>query len=67
LLMTGAAVNGIGIRNPAPAARHFGPGAEQPPPEPGGGTAVGPVKVAAEEFRRQQAQEADRTGPAHPG
>jgi EmrB/QacA subfamily drug resistance transporter len=67
LLVTGAVVNGIGIRNPAPAGRHFGPGAEQPPTEPGGGTAVGPVKVAAEEFRRQQAQEADTTGPAHPG
>jgi hypothetical protein len=67
LLVTGAAVNGTGIRNPAPAGRHFGPGAEQPPPEPGGGTAVGPVKVAAEEFGRQQAPEADRTGPAHPG
>jgi hypothetical protein len=25
------------------------------------------VKVAAEEFGRQQAPEADRTGPAHPG
>ncbi len=67
LLVTGAAVNGLGIRNPAPAGRHFGPAAEQPPPEPGAGTAVGPVKVASEEFRKEQAAEADRTGPARPG
>jgi EmrB/QacA subfamily drug resistance transporter len=37
LLLAGAAVNGIGIRNPAPAGRHLGPGAEQPPPRPGRG------------------------------
>jgi EmrB/QacA subfamily drug resistance transporter len=67
LLVTGAAVNGVGIRNPAPAGRHFGPAAEQPPPEPGAGTAVGPVKVASEEFRKEQAAETDRTGPARPG
>jgi EmrB/QacA subfamily drug resistance transporter len=67
LLVTGAAVNGLGIRNPAPAGRHFGPAAEQPPPEPGAGTAVGPVKVASEEFRKEQAVEANRTGPARPG
>jgi EmrB/QacA subfamily drug resistance transporter len=67
LLVTGAAVNGVGIRNPAPAGRHFGPAAEQPPPEPGAGTAVGPVKVASEEFRKEQAAESDRTGPARPG
>jgi predicted MFS family arabinose efflux permease len=35
LLMAGAAVNGFGIRNPAPAGRHLGPGAEQPSPESG--------------------------------
>jgi EmrB/QacA subfamily drug resistance transporter len=67
LLVTGAAVNGVGIRNPAPAGRHFGPAAEQPPPEPGSGTPVGPVHAASEEFRREQAAEADRTGPARPG
>jgi EmrB/QacA subfamily drug resistance transporter len=65
LMVAGAAVNGFGIRNPAPTGRHFGPGAEQPPPEPGSGTPSGPVQVAAEEFRKQQAQ-ADRTGPARP-
>jgi predicted MFS family arabinose efflux permease len=32
LLMAGAAVNGFGIRNPAPAGRHPGPGAKQQPP-----------------------------------
>jgi EmrB/QacA subfamily drug resistance transporter len=63
LMVSGAAVNGFGIRNPAPTGRHFGPGAEQPPPESGSGTASGPVQVAAEEFKKQQAQ-ADRTGPA---
>jgi hypothetical protein len=51
LMMAGAAVNGFGIRNPAPAGRHLGPGVEQPPPEPGPGTPSGPVQVGAEEFR----------------
>jgi EmrB/QacA subfamily drug resistance transporter len=65
LMVVGAAVNGLGIRNPAPAGRHLGPGAEQPPSEAGSGTPVGPVQVAAEEFQKQQ-PEADRTGPARP-
>jgi hypothetical protein len=65
LMMAGAAVNGFGIRNPAPAGRHLGPGAEQPPPESGSGTPSGPVQVGAEEFKKQQPQ-ADRTGPARP-
>jgi EmrB/QacA subfamily drug resistance transporter len=65
LLLAGAGVNGFGIRNPAPAGRHLGPGAEQPPPESGSGTPSGPVQVAAGEFRKQQPQ-ADRTGPARP-
>ena len=59
-----AAVNGFGIRNPAPAGRHLGSGAEQPPPESGSGTPSGPVPVGAEEFGKQQPQ-ADRTGPAN--
>jgi EmrB/QacA subfamily drug resistance transporter len=63
LMAAGAAVNGFGIRNPARTGRHYGPGAEQPPPESGSGTPSGPVQVAAEEFKQQQAQ-ADRTGPA---
>jgi hypothetical protein len=65
LLIAGAAVNGFGIRNPAPGGRHLGPAAEQPPPESGSGTPSGPVHVAAEEFRREQPQ-ASRTGPARP-
>jgi EmrB/QacA subfamily drug resistance transporter len=67
LLVAGAAVNGLGIRNPAPEGRHFGPGAEQPPPESGSGTPVGPVGAASEEFRKEQPPEADRTGPARSG
>jgi hypothetical protein len=51
LMMAGAAVNGFGIRNPAPAGRHLGPGAEQPPPESGSGTPSDPAQVGAEEFR----------------
>jgi EmrB/QacA subfamily drug resistance transporter len=66
LMAAGAAVNGFGIRNPAPAGRHFGPGAEQPPPEPGAGTPSGPVEVAPGEFRREQPPEGARTGPARP-
>jgi EmrB/QacA subfamily drug resistance transporter len=65
LLLAGAAVNGVGIRNPTPTGRHLGPGTEQPPPQSGSGTPSGPVQVAAEEFRKQQPQ-ADRTGPARP-
>jgi hypothetical protein len=65
LMAAGAAVNGFGIRNPAPSARHLGPGAEQPPPESGSGTPSGPVQIAAEEFKKSQPQ-ADRTGPARP-
>jgi EmrB/QacA subfamily drug resistance transporter len=65
LMAAGAAVNGAGIRNPAPAGRHLGPGAEQPPPEAGSGTPSGPVQVGAEEFTKQQPQ-ADPTGPARP-
>ena len=65
LMAAGAAVNGFGIRNPAPAGRHFGPAAEQPPPESGSGTPSGPVRVTAEEFKKYQSQ-ADRTGPARP-
>jgi EmrB/QacA subfamily drug resistance transporter len=65
LLAAGGAINGVGIRNPAPGARHLGPAAEQPPSESGSGTPSGPVQVAAEEFKQNQPQ-ADRTGPARP-
>jgi EmrB/QacA subfamily drug resistance transporter len=67
LLMTGAVVNGFGIRNPAPAGRHMGPGAERPPPESGAGTPRGPVQSDSEEFRKEQPAEGERTGPARPG
>jgi EmrB/QacA subfamily drug resistance transporter len=65
LMVSGAAVNGFGIRNPAPSGRHFGPAAEQAPPESGAGTAVGPVRVAHEEFTKRQA-ESEPTGPGGP-
>jgi EmrB/QacA subfamily drug resistance transporter len=64
LMAAGAVVNGVGIRNPAPASRHLGPGAEQPPPEPGAGTPSGPVEVAPGEFRKDQPAAGIRTGPA---
>jgi hypothetical protein len=63
LMVAGTAVNGFGIRNPAPAGRHLGPAAEQPPPESGSGTPSGPVQAAAEGFTKPQPQP-DRTGPA---
>jgi predicted MFS family arabinose efflux permease len=65
LMAAGGALNGFGIRNPAPGGRHLGPGAEQPPPESGSGAPIGPVRVGAEEFKKEQRQ-ADRTGPARP-
>ena len=64
MLLTGAAVNGFGIRNPSAAARRMGPGAEQPPPGPGSGSPTGPVKVANEEFAKGAASAAERTGHA---
>jgi EmrB/QacA subfamily drug resistance transporter len=64
LMAAGAAINGFGIRNPAPTGRHLGPGAEQPPGS-GSGTPSGPVQVAADDFRKRQPQ-ADPTGPARP-
>ena len=67
LLATGAAVNGLGIRNPAPSGRHLGPGAEQPPPDSGAETGVGTVTVASGEWRRDPPSEGERTGPASPG
>ena len=67
LLLTGAAVNGFGIRNPAPTGRHMGPGAERPPPESGTGSPRGPVHGDGEEFRKRQQPEGERTGPASPG
>jgi EmrB/QacA subfamily drug resistance transporter len=63
LLVIGAAVNGFGIRNPAPSGRSLGPGAEQPPPGSGAAEPRGAVRATSEEFAR--AREApERTGPA---
>jgi hypothetical protein len=64
MLLTGAAVNGFGIRNPSAAARHLGPGAEQPPSGAGSGAPTGPVKVAPEDFAKRTAPPPERTGPA---
>jgi EmrB/QacA subfamily drug resistance transporter len=46
LLLVGAAVNAVGIRNPSVSGH--GPGAEQPPPESGTGSAGGPVRARHE-------------------
>jgi EmrB/QacA subfamily drug resistance transporter len=63
LLVAGAAVNALGIRNPAPAGRRMGPGAERPT-ERGGGSAVGPVKVDRNGFAGGTAPASPRRGPA---
>ena len=63
LLVVGAAVNGIGIRNPAPAGRRMGPGGEQPPPDSGIGSPGGPVRAAPAGDRREPATHRP-TGPA---
>lgn len=49
LLLLGAAINAVGIRNPSPAGRRGGPGAEQPPPA-GAEAPVTPVRGAPEAF-----------------
>ncbi len=64
LLLAGAAVNAFGIRNPAPAGRRMGPGAEQPPPESGSHGAGGPVRAAAEDLSEGATAPAEKTGPA---
>jgi hypothetical protein len=46
LLLVGGAVNGFGIRNPAPEGRRLGPAAEQPPPDRGSSASAGPVRGA---------------------
>src|SRR5206468_2737895 len=53
LLVTGAAVNAIGIRNPAPSGRRLGPFAEQHPSESGAHAPVGPVRVARDELTKE--------------
>jgi EmrB/QacA subfamily drug resistance transporter len=61
LLLVGAAVNGIGIRNPSPEGRHMGPGGEVPPGE--GAGASGPVPVSSDGFTPEP-ETRTRTGPA---
>jgi hypothetical protein len=60
LLLVGATVNGVGIRNPAPGAT--GPAAEQPPPEGGTGTAQGPRPTDQPE---PSVPASERAGPAY--
>jgi hypothetical protein len=60
LLLVGAAVNGLGIRNPSPDAS--GPGAEQPPPDDGEFGSGGPVRSAPAEGHPVHGP--PRTGPA---
>jgi predicted MFS family arabinose efflux permease len=64
LVAAGALVNGLGIRNPAPAGRRMGPGGEQPLTEPGSGSPTGPVKVAHKEFALGEQPSAPRSGHA---
>lgn len=64
LLVAGATVNAVGIRDPAPAGRRMGPGAEQRPQEPGGGSPVGPVRVERDGPSGGEAPAPPRRGPA---
>jgi EmrB/QacA subfamily drug resistance transporter len=63
LLLVGAAINGVGIRNPAPEGRRGGPGAEQPPPA-GGEAPVTPVTTAPEAFTSDGPDGRSSSGPA---
>ncbi|MGH2539771.1 MAG: MFS transporter, partial [Actinomycetota bacterium] len=63
LLLVGAAINAVGIRNPSAAGRRGGPGGEQPPGREGAG-AGGPVRGSPEGFRGDGEPPRERTGPA---
>jgi hypothetical protein len=63
LLVAGAAVNAVGIRNPAPTGRRGGPGGEQPPPDGGAEAPGGPVRGTRERFASEPATRRP-TGPA---
>jgi hypothetical protein len=63
LLVAGAAVNAVGIRNPAPTGRRGGPGGEQPPPDGGAEAPGGPVRGTRERFASEPAARRP-TGPA---
>ena len=62
LLLIGAAINAVGIRNPGPEGRHAGPGGEQPPAE--GAGAGGPVRGSPEVFSSGEHARHEPTGPA---
>ena len=62
LLLVGAAINAVGIRNPGAEGRHAGPGGEQPPGE--GVGAGGPVRGSAETFASGEHRPHEPTGPA---
>jgi len=61
LLLLGAGVNAVGIRNPSSEGRHGGPGAERSPDDTA--SAAGPVHSAGEGFE-PAGRSAERTGPA---
>jgi EmrB/QacA subfamily drug resistance transporter len=63
LLVAGAAVNAVGIRNPAPTGRRGGPGGEQPPPDAGAEAPGGPVRGTREGFAPESGERRP-TGPA---
>ena len=62
LLLVGAAINAVGIRNPSAAGRRGGPGGEVPPPDAAG--AGGPVRGSSDDFVDVSASERTPTGPA---
>ena len=62
LLLVGAAINAVGIRNPGAEGRRAGPGGEQPPSE--GVGAGGPVRGSREGFSGGEHPQRERTGPA---
>jgi hypothetical protein len=63
LLVAGAVINGVGIRNPSPTGRRMGPGGEQPPPKDGAGGPSIPVRGSREQQARREGV-AEGTGPA---
>lgn len=65
LLLLGAAINAVGIRNPSAQARLAGPGGEQPPSE--AAAAGGPVRASPEDFARGAPAASPHTGPAREG
>ena len=62
LMLLGAAINAVGIRNPGSLGRRAGPGGEQPPAE--AAAAGGPVRASPEDFARGDAATSRPTGPA---